>query len=158
MAANNGSWGGPSGFSLLVWEDEPEIDLSCKENLEPALDEEDMQPTTTLSSGNQCLLPDLLMDAKCLLLGRWGGISVEEHQYKGQWYLWVVCTRFSVGDETIRRAFGDLTQHISFQKGAPSSDFNTAVRYKLCRERWGVPQQIVERPENPEQFSRKRTR
>lgn len=156
--SSNGNWGGPSGFSLLVWEDEPEIDLSCKENLDPAVDEEDLVPTTTLSSGDRLILPSLLEDAKCLLLGRWGGISVEEHVHKGQHYLWVVCTRFSVGDETVKRALGDLMHHLSFQRGAPNADFHTAVRYKLCRERWGVPQQIVERPEAPESSAKKRLR
>lgn len=144
MSGNQAAWGGPQGFSLLIWEDNPEIDLTCKENLEPET-EGDEEPTTVAISGDpSSTLPTLLQDAMCLLSGRWG-LQIDEHYYKDQWYLWAVCTRFHVGEETLRRALGDLTHHLSFQKGAPTQDFNTAVRYKICRERWGVPQVITEK-------------
>lgn len=146
MSASGNTWGGPSGFSVLIWEDDPNF-LECKENLQPATDEEDLNPTTTLMSGDQHgPLPSPLEDAKCLLSGRWS-IAVEEHYFQNQWYLWAVCTRFSVGEETIKRALGDLMNLLSFQRGSPNQDFNTAVRYKICRERWGVPQVIVDRSE-----------
>lgn len=139
------NWGGPSGFSLLLWEDDPQIDLECKETLLDPQDEQDLNPTTVPISGDQSLhLPELLEDAKILLLGRWG-VHIEEKFFRNQWYLWAVCTRFNVSDETVRRALGDLTNILSFQKGAATQDFETAVKYKLCREKWGVPQTITEK-------------
>ena len=143
MSQSTNQWGGPGGFSLLIWEDPlrcPEDPLICPESQELVGEEENVpgsgDPATTL--------PQHLADASCLIACRWN-LNVEQYYVGGRWYLWVVCTRFTIGNETIRRALGDLTEYVSFQRGGPNQDHNTAIRYKECREKWGVPQQIVDR-------------
>lgn len=146
--SHTGAFGGLTGFTLLVWTDvrparQPAPELKDATACE-LIDLDGSPSSGDRSGGCQLPFPEELEDATVLLRGRWN-LNVERLISKGQWYLWVTCTRFTVSDETVRRAFGDLANLISWQKGSAGLDFKTAVGYKQCRDKYGVPQVIVEK-------------
>lgn len=111
------SWGGPAGFSLLLWV-----------NVCP--DEE---------TGEK----DLLEDAVTLLSVRWGlEFTIEERN--DRLYAWCYTSRFSIGEGTVQRALGDLCGHgwVGVLKCSPSTTIEQAIRFQQCKEKWSVPDAV----------------
>lgn len=85
-------------------------------------------------------LLELMQDAVVLLSHRWN-MEFEIRQIEGQVYAWGKQSRFTVGESTIQRALGDLylQELITFQRGAPDTSFDSALRYQRCKRKWNVP-------------------
>lgn len=113
-----------SGFAVLIWVN-PDSPLL-----------KDVSAET-----RERLAKQLLADAACLCGVRWN-IDFNIMQLHGESYAYGCCTRFTVGDRTLRNALGDLTLHVDFLRASASATAEELVHYRQCREKWKVPEQV----------------
>lgn len=132
------------GFSLLLWVN-PDSTLICTETL-----------SDTHDSDSDRTGRGLLSDA-CVLLGMRWGLEFTISDYGGTSFGFGVITRFTVSNSTITRALGDLADHISFLRGNAHHTFQELVRYKECKEKWHVPDQVTESYSGQEDTARPQT-
>lgn len=122
-----------AGFSLLMWVDE------------------DSSFVTEIHTGNQehtlekrlQVKQQLLSDACCLIQVRWN-MDMTIHMVHGECYGYGNNSRFTVGQNTIRNALGDLGNHVKFLRSAPGLTLEELTNYKTCKEKWNVPDQVTE--------------
>lgn len=120
------SFGAANGFSILVWVDQDEPYWNSLEEPERTSYEK-----------------ELLSDAIVLLGTRWG-MDFTYHDDKGVLYAFGVCARFTVGIPTITRALGSLAEKVKFHKGGGTDTALALIRYKVCKQKYGVPDQVSE--------------
>lgn len=118
--------GRSNGFSLLVWVD-PETWRYV------GLDEEQRDAKEL----------EIVEDVVTLFCGRWGmeGSIVEE---RGIRYAFFTCPNFVVGTQTLSRALGDLSDSVKYHRGSPSDTAKGLINYKLCLEKYNVPDKVSE--------------
>nr|QMI57870.1 hypothetical protein [Chestnut teal chaphamaparvovirus] len=120
------TYGAANGFSILVWVDrQSPIWTSTEDTERPNVEKE------------------LLQDAVILLGTRWN-MDFQFHTANDVLYAFGVCARFTVGIPTITRALGDLAVHVKFNRGGGTDVANTLIRYKECKEKYGVPDVVSE--------------
>lgn len=115
------SWGNqPTGFSCLIWV-----------NTTP---DDDTSPS------------DLLLDAISLLSIRWGLEFIRESR-EDEEYAWCTTTKFTVGEQTLNRALGDLVADgwLGILRCSASTTLDTAIRFRKCKQKWNVPD-VVSQP------------
>lgn len=85
----------------------------------------------------------LLLDFICLLSHRWN-IELTLLTCNGERYAYGSTTRFTAAERTIKAAIGDLGNHVDILRGSASASGEDLARYKQCKEKWKVPDQITE--------------
>lgn len=120
------AFGASTGFSILVWCDQEEPYYASLEDDERKAYEKEM-----------------LSDAITLLGTRWG-MDFTYHEDKGVLYAFGVCPRFTVGIPTINRALGTLAEKVKFHRGGGTDAAISLIRYKVCKEKYGVPDTVSE--------------
>lgn len=127
-----------NGFSILLW-----VKQSCA--LTEGVSEEAAERVSR----------SLLQDACTLISMRWT-MDVTIQEIQGGLYAFGSNTRITAGERTIRNALGDLSQHLGILRGTSHSSAEDLVRYKTCKEKWKVPENVTESssgwepPERPE--------
>lgn len=97
-----------------------------------------------LSDGaKHSMTKELLSDAATLISSRWH-IDPHFQNIGGTEYLYFNNTRFNVGQATIKAALGNMIDHIDFQKSSVNTTIEQAERYRLCKLKWQVPDQITD--------------
>lgn len=117
---------GFTGFSVLAWV-KPDSPLLRDVTNEAA------EKITT----------QLLQDFRCLLSCRWN-MDLTIAEYEGSRYAFGINTRITASERTIKNAIGDLHQHVDFIRSTASINFEDLARYKSCRVKWNVPDQVTE--------------
>lgn len=98
-------------------------------------------------------ITDLLGDA-CVLLGMRWGVEYTVSDIGGTHYAFAIITRFTVSNQGIERALGDLSSHVRFLRGNPAHTMYDLIRYKECKEKWKVPDPSTESYTGPEGMER----
>ncbi|QMI57836.1 hypothetical protein [Chestnut teal chaphamaparvovirus 3] len=82
-------------------------------------------------------------DAVLLLSIRW---NLEPHivESKGVLYGFLVCPRFNIGSQTIKRALGALHDSIEFHRGSGTDTATNLIRYIECKKKYQVPDIVSE--------------
>lgn len=114
------------GFTILLWADTTSPRLQGLEATDYEREEK-----------------ALVQDAVCLLGCRWG-LEFSYTSESGVLYAFGICNRFNIGLSTITRALGLLSSHIVFQKAGVHETAEQLIRFKLCKERWQVPEVVTE--------------
>lgn len=118
-----------NGFTVLAW---------VKPNASILKRQSDQNEETLLALQKQ-----LLLDF-CTLIGvRWN-MEVTLHNIGGIPYAFGKNNRFMVSDRTIANAIGGLINHLEFLKGSTENTVEDLERYKSCKEKWNVPDQVTE--------------
>lgn len=91
----------------------------------------------------QAMTKELLQDAATLITCRWH-IDPFFQNIGGTEYVYFNNARFNVGANTIRAALGTITDHVDFQKSSVNTTIEQAVRYRECKLKWQVPDQITD--------------
>lgn len=65
-------------------------------------------------------------------------------QINGTWYAFGTNSRITVSQSTIRNAIGDLANHVDFLRGTSHSTAEDLANYKICKEKWRVPEQVTD--------------
>lgn len=119
-----------NGFTVLAW-GRPDSSLLTRGSSE-------------ISEENKARLErQLLLDFCCLLGIRWN-MDVTIHMIEGCQYAFGKNVRFGVSDRTLRNALGTLFNHVDFIRGSPENTAEDLARFKVCKEKWNVPDQITE--------------
>lgn len=91
---------------------------------------------------------ETLQDATTLLAGRWG-LDFEYSVIKDEHYAFASCSRFTVSEQTIGNALGDMVPgYIEIYKGPASCSFSQAVRFLACKTKWNVPANVSAQSED----------
>lgn len=81
----------------------------------------------------------VLEDAILLINGRWnleGSVIVDDD---GKHWGWVVCTRFLVSTDTVRRALGDMVpDYVRFYRGSATQTSGQAIKLVKLKRKWNV--------------------
>lgn len=85
----------------------------------------------------------LLEDCISLISIRWN-MDMQIIVVRETMYAFGVNPRFTVSNQTIRNALGDLAEHVDFLRGTLQNTADELVKYKECRERWNVPEMVSE--------------
>lgn len=110
------------GFSLLAWVD-PDSPLLM--GLDPRTEaHSDMQKT-------------ILHDVQALWGIRWG-IDMTMITIQDQIFIHGNNSRFHVSNDTIRKALGDLAEHIKWIRSTPNIGPEDLVKYKEALKKWNV--------------------
>nr|WOX03049.1 nonstructural protein 3 [Psittaciform chaphamaparvovirus 6] len=120
------------GFSVLFWvkQDSPLI-----ENIDPSRQHH--------VETQETVIRNLLQDA-CVLIGcRWS-MECTILSMNNTLYGYGYNNRITVSERTIRNALGDLTEHVDFLRSTVNTTAEDLVRYKECRVKWRVPEQVSE--------------
>lgn len=110
-----------SGFSVLAW---------VKDNSPLLVD--------LTGVARERVERDLLTDFCTLLNFRWT-MDVNITNLEGQLYAFGVNPRITASDRTIRAAVGELANHIDCLRGTISASAEDLARYRLCKQKWKVP-------------------
>ncbi|UOH27053.1 nonstructural protein 3 [Galliform chaphamaparvovirus 11] len=84
----------------------------------------------------------LLSDACCLLSVRWQ-MECSVKQTEGTLYAFGYNNRFNVSQQTVLNALGKLSQHLDFIRSGSTTTFEDLSRYRECREKWNVPEDVT---------------
>lgn len=96
-----------------------------------------------LDEARERMEKQLLADFNTLIGVRWN-MDMQLIKRHERWYAYGHNNRISVGVSTIRNAIGDLSKHIEFIRGTQHSTLDCLIDYKLCKEKWKVPDQVTE--------------
>lgn len=110
-----------NGFSILAWvkDDSPLVeghDGIARERIER----------------------DLLHDFCTLLSFRWT-MDVNITCIEGTLYAFGTNPRITVSEATVRRAIGELSNHLDVLRGSVSTTADDLARYRACKRKWKVP-------------------
>lgn len=124
---------GAAGFSVLLWTkpESPMLTTICLPN-----------QTATIEA-KQTVERQLLTEAAILLSVRWS-FDVKVQLYNDTYYAFGVNPRFTVGNNTLRNALGELTEHIEFMKAGTSATFEDLCLFQECKRKWRVPDNVTE--------------
>lgn len=85
---------------------------------------------------------ETLQDATILLAGRWG-LEFEYSVINEEHYAYATCSRFTVSEQTIGNALGDMYPgYIEIYKAPASCTFSQAVKFLKCKTKWNVPANV----------------
>lgn len=115
-----------SGFSVLAW---------VKEDCPLLID---ISPETAEKVRQQ-----LLKDFQVLLSCRWH-MEIMLCEHDGVQYAYGSNTRINPSERTIRNAIGTLSEHVDFIRSTSGTAWEDLARYKQCKEKWKVPDQVTE--------------
>lgn len=116
-----------TGFAVLAWvKDECELLNQC-----------------TTEDARIRVIKQLLTDFNILIGMRWN-MEMTLPCINGNWYAYGNNTRITVSNSTIRNAIGDLTQHLDFLRGTSHSTAEDLANFKICKEKWRVPEQVTD--------------
>nr|QTE03742.1 MAG: hypothetical protein [Phoenicopteridae parvo-like hybrid virus] len=115
-----------NGFSVLAWVS----DSNRLTNRESDLSEENKNRITK----------ELLLDFCCLVGMRWN-MEITILTIDGTMYAFGRNTRFGMSDRTLKNALGNLSNYVTFIRGSPESTAEDLARFKVCKEKWQVPEQ-----------------
>ncbi|UOH27037.1 nonstructural protein 3 [Galliform chaphamaparvovirus 7] len=127
------------GFSVLAWvkDDSSMLQQIVCPNQEQAI------------QARQNVEQQLLRDFQTLLSVRWQMdvtlLTIHDHVYA-----YGINKRFNVSAKTIERAIGELIEHVEFLRSTPEFNAEDLVRYKECRAKWSVPEQVSDTSFGPE--------
>lgn len=107
-----------------------------------------VKPESTLLTNlseetKQSVSDQLLFDFQCLIGIRWN-MDMTIGDYQGIKYVFGVNTRITIGESTIRAALGNLADHCDFLRGNASNTFDQLANYKVCKEKWKVPDKVTD--------------
>lgn len=108
------------GFSILAW-----VKSDCVLTSGLSFDTKDE------------LERELLNDAATLWGVRWN-IDISLVTINHTVYVFGSTIRFTAGNNTIRNALGELSEHIEFIRGTPANTADELERYKRCKMKWKV--------------------
>lgn len=83
----------------------------------------------------------LLGDFNCLLGVRWN-MDMHLVTIDGVRYAYGINTRITASEKTIANAVGELTNHVGFLRGTANNSAEELARYKTCKEKWKVPEEV----------------
>nr|WOP79078.1 nonstructural protein 3 [Canary chaphamaparvovirus 2] len=116
--------------SPLIWEQHHDVDIDTKTE-------------------------ELLQDFNCLLGVRWN-MDMHLVTIDGSRYAFGINTRITASEKTIANAIGDLNNHVGFLRGTANNTAEDLARFKVCKEKWRVPEEVSsstygwETPAHPE--------
>lgn len=85
---------------------------------------------------------ETLQDAIILLSCRWG-LEFEQSVIHDEHFAYATCSRFTVSEQTIGNALGDMYPgYIEIYKAPASTTFSQAVRFLKCKSKWNVPTNV----------------
>lgn len=116
-----------NGFTVLIWVKPEAVALWDH----PAGD-----PDAT-----ENVIEEYLKDAACLLGIRWN-MDIHLTTIEGNRYAFGINTRITVSEKTISNALGDLSHHVGFLRGTANNTAEDLARYKKCKEKWKVPEEV----------------
>lgn len=61
---------------------------------------------------------------------------------EGVRYAFGINTRITASEKTIANAIGNLTDHVGFLRGTANNSAEDLARYKTCKEKWKVPEEV----------------
>lgn len=114
-----------SGFTVLAWV-KPDSPLLWDEHDESKIQE---------------IIDTLLGDFNCLLGIRWN-MDMHLVTVNGTRYAFGINTRITASEKTITNAIGNLTDHVMFLRGTANNTAEDLARYKTCKEKWKVPEEV----------------
>lgn len=62
----------------------------------------------------------------------------------GKRFAFGINQRITVGQRTIQNAIGKLVDHIEFIRGTTQNSAEELAKYKLCRDKWEVPEVVTD--------------
>lgn len=83
----------------------------------------------------------LLQDFTCLLGCRWN-MDVHITSIDDVKYAFGINPRITASERTISNAIGTLSNHVQFLRGTANSTAEELARYKICKEKWNVPDEV----------------
>lgn len=113
-----------NGFSVLAWvkPDSPLV-LNVSEDARHRIEQQ------------------LLLDFNCLLGCRWNMdmhlTTVDDIRYS-----FGINPRITASERTISNAIGTLTNHVAFLRGTANHTAEDLARFKICKEKWSVPDEV----------------
>lgn len=113
-----------TGFSVLAW-------VKDNSSLLTGVSEE----------AAERIKKQLLRDFCCLLNCRWN-MDVTIKEYMGRDYAFGTNPRITASERTIGNAIGTLTNHVAFIRSTSTTDFENLAEYRICKEKWQVPDQV----------------
>lgn len=113
-----------NGFSVLAWV-KPDSPLVCNVSEE----------------ARQRIEQQLLLDFNCLLGCRWN-MDMHLTTIDDVRYAFGLNTRITASERTISNAIGTLTNHVAFLRGTANNTAEELARYKSCKEKWNVPEEV----------------
>lgn len=116
-----------NGFTVLIWVKNDAIGLWDQ----PAGDPDSVDH----------IIEEYLKDAACLIGIRWN-MDVHLLTIEGQRYAFGINTRITVSEKTISNALGDLGNNVGFLRGTANNTAEDLARYKKCKEKWKVPDEV----------------
>lgn len=116
-----------NGFSVLAW-----VKDDCR-----------MLQDISSDEGRAVVKRQLLLDFNTLIGMRWN-MEMQLVNHGGTQYAYGNNTRFSVGDRTLRNALGNLANHVDFIRGTHHASPEDLANYKVCKEKWKVPENVAD--------------
>lgn len=116
-----------NGFSVIAW-------VRTDSRLLQGLQDE---------SAIQRISRQLLADFNTLLGCRWN-MEFSIVTIGNCMYAYGSNNRFTVSERTIRTAIGTLNDHVDILRGTHMNTAEELVNYKLCKEKWQVPETVTE--------------
>lgn len=115
-----------TGFSVLAWVKDDSTLL-----------------TGVSEEAGERIRRQLLRDFCCLLNCRWN-MEVTIRQHDGVMYAFGINTRITASEKTINNAIGLLSNHVGFIRSTSNTEFEHLAEFKVCKEKWKVPDQVSE--------------
>lgn len=113
-----------NGFSVLAW----------------------VKPDSSLLHGltedtQKEMIAELLKDFQCLLGCRWN-MDIHITCIEGVQYAFGINNRITASEKTITNAIGLLAEHVAFLRGTASNSAEELARFKECKRKWKVPDEV----------------
>nr|WGD01534.1 hypothetical protein [Chaphamaparvovirus sp.] len=116
-----------NGFTILLW-------VRADTPLLNHTDDNDTRNRT---------MQALLGDASVLLGVRWS-MDINITMLDGFPYAYGINTRFGISDKTLKTALGDLYEHVDFLRGSVNNTLDDLAKFRACKVKWSVPDQVTE--------------
>lgn len=84
---------------------------------------------------------ELLQDFMCLIGVRWN-MDMHLVTINGTRYAFGINTRITASERTISNAIGDLSNYVDFLRGTANHSAEDLARFKTCKEKWKVPDDV----------------
>ncbi|UOH27033.1 nonstructural protein 3 [Galliform chaphamaparvovirus 6] len=120
-----------TGFTILLWvkSASPLLQTSAPNQQHAQSMREEIERT-------------LLSDACCLLSVRWQ-MECSVKQAGDNLYAFGYNNRFNVSQQTVINALGTLSAHLDFIRSGATVTFEDLARFRECKEKWQVPEDVT---------------
>lgn len=95
----------------------------------------------TTEEAKEKIVEQLLKDFNCLIGCRWN-MDMHLTTIDGHRYAYGINTRITASDKTISNAIGELSNHVGFLRGTANNSAEELANYKVCKEKWKVPEDV----------------